>query len=121
MTYSRHATILLAGAVALLVAVVAIGWWASSPENLRKSSLALSMLALSVGCIQQLRRFPKAAPLMLCAAIAGLGFPYLVATAGPMFATSFAVLVVSAWTGIGIARVRTQSRTGVTRSCVKSS
>lgn len=113
MKHSKYATILLAGAVTMLVLVAAIGWWASSPENLVKGSMGMAMLALCIGSIQQIRRFPKASPVVLCASIVGLGFPYLVATAGPTFTKVFTALVVAAWTYIGLVRIRAQSSTSV--------
>ena len=116
MKYSKHALIVLAGAIALIAAVASIGWWMTSPENLRKSVQAVLLLAGTICSLQHTRRFPKGSPLLLCAAIAGLGFPFLVASAGQTFTTGFAVLVVLAWTGIGIARVHTPSRTSVERS-----
>ena len=112
MKYSTHAPIVALGTAALIVAIASIGWWmSSSPDNVRQSAEAIVMLAGMICSIQHCRRFPKGSPLLLCAAIVSLGFPFFVASVGPMFTTVLAVSVVIAWTGIGIARVRTPSHT----------
>src|SRR5687768_5969364 len=105
MKGSRHAPIVLVGAASMIVALVSIGWWLTSPENARKAGQAIVMLAGAICAVQHSRRLPKASPLVLCGAIIGLGFPFLVARLGPMFTTALVASVVIAWTGVGISRV----------------
>ena len=112
MNYSTHAPIVAGGAAALIVAIASIGWWmSSSPDNVRQAAQAIVMLAGMICSIQHCRRLPKPSPLLVCGSIVGLGVPFFTASVGPMFTTVLAVSVVIAWTGIGIARVRTPSHT----------
>ena len=110
----KHAGIFLVVAIAFVAAIVVIGWWMSQPGKLDDAARAIAMLGCGVLSIHQLRRFPKtaakASPMVLCAAVAGIGFPFIASSLGPAFTAVFAISVAVAWAAIGIARARTPLR-----------
>jgi len=104
MKYSTHARIVFAGSAVLLAAIVAVDWSMRSPDHFTKSAEAILMLVSTIVSVQHCRRFPKGSPALLCAAIGGLGVPFLTAKAGSMFTVVLIVAVVVAWTAIGFVR-----------------
>ena len=112
----RDTQIVVAVSAALIVAVATIGWWFGSLEGMRKLGQAVMLLTGVILAVEQCRRFPRRSPMMLCGAILGLGFPFLVASAGPAVTTVLTVSVACVWMGIGIARTQPPSRTDLRRT-----
>jgi hypothetical protein len=114
MKHSKQARIIPAAVVAFVAALVVIGWWMSHPGNVGDAGRAIAILGCGVLSVHQLRRFPKASatasPMLLCAAVAGIGVPFITASLGPAFTAVFAVSIAVVWAGIGIARARTPLR-----------
>jgi hypothetical protein len=102
--------IVLAASVLLIAALATIGWWFGSLEGASRLGEAVMLLTGSICSLVFTRRMPQASPLLIVGAILGLGYPFLVESAGPVFTVVFTLSVAFVWVGIGIARLEQRAR-----------